>query len=408
MRIAIFLDTWFPQIDGVVISTVSFAEQMVKKGHQVLIVGPLGRQPSNYISPQGIEIIQVPSMGLPSYPDYRIAGVYSQSVHDQIKRFNPDVIHCQTPFSLGWMGVIMGRILHKPTVGTYHTLLPEFLMYLPIPVLKDSHFSKKATWAVTNFFYNQLTMNMTPSHTIRKLLRKQGVKNVKVIPNGITTELFPLQTIKPPTRQNVELAYVGRISFEKNIDVLLDGVHELNARGINARLRIIGAGPAMDSLKEKTKTLKIEKKVLFKGMISHEKIADALKGSHLAVTASTMETQGLVILESMSLGMPCVGANAMAIPEAIKPAHNGFLFKPRSVKQLADECEKLIDQPKRWKKLSQNARKTALTYEMGVRTKALVDFYQQAIKKFKRQKPTLKKRIEKVLQPITKKKKQKN
>ena len=75
MRIAIFLDTWFPQVDGVVTSTVSFAEQLVQKGNRVLIVGPLGRGTSNYVPPKGIEIIQVPSMGLPSYPDYRISRV---------------------------------------------------------------------------------------------------------------------------------------------------------------------------------------------------------------------------------------------------------------------------------------------------------------------------------------------
>lgn len=385
MRIAIFLDTWFPQVDGVVTSTVSFAEKLAQKGHAVLIVAPLGRQASNYHPPNGIKVIQVPSLALPSYPDYRIAGIYNQKVYDEVKDFSPEIMHCQTPFSLGWMGIILGRLFHRPVVGTYHTLLPEFLMYLPIPIIKESNFSKQATWAVTTFFYKQLTLSSTPSHAIKKLLAQQQLLGVKVIPNGIPIELFPYQATKAPTK-TLELSFVGRVSFEKNIDILLEGVKHLVDKNIPTRLRIIGAGPAMDSLKDKAKELGIQKNVLFKGLVPRAKLKNALKECHLAVTASTMETQGLAMLESMSLGLPCVGANAMAIPEAIKDQYNGYLFKPGQSKQLADYCEKIFNQPKLWKKLSQNARKTALNYAMDKRTDDLIDFYHQAMNRFKRSK----------------------
>src|SRR3989344_8401772 len=167
MNIAIFTDSYSPQINGVVTQIKNMGKELKKRGHNVLIVAPSSNSRHGEEDENGVKVIYLPSIALPTYPDYRITHFTSSRVKKELKEFNADIIHVQTPFSVGWLGVRYGKRYKIPVIGTYHTLIPEFLMYLPIHFLKKTNFAKSLAWKYTKVFYNKCSLVTTPSNSMK-------------------------------------------------------------------------------------------------------------------------------------------------------------------------------------------------------------------------------------------------
>ncbi|MBU2100744.1 glycosyltransferase [Candidatus Micrarchaeota archaeon] len=373
MKIAFFTDSYWPQINGVTISIDNFAEELEKKGHKVLIFAPKTKeQPETKF-----DVFWIPSISLPTYKEYRISSLFSIEAEKKLKEFNPDIIHCHTPFSVGWIGLNLAKKFNKKSIGTYHTYLPDFLMYLPLPLIKKSELAKKGVWFYTKLFYNKCDLITTPTKQSAEELEKNSIKNIKVLPNGIDFKLFNSVQCDKGLKKK-KLVYFGRLSFEKNIEVLIEVLSLLE----NAELTIIGSGPAEKTLKEKAKEKNLEKKVVFTGALKGKNLAGKVAESNLFITAATMETQGLTIAEAMATGMPAVGADKMAIPETIKEGINGFLFEPFNAGEAAEKINKIFSDKKLYEKLSVNALKTAEKNSRKTRSEELEKLYFKLLKKF--------------------------
>lgn len=367
MKIAFFTDSYWPQINGVVISIDNFVEELEKKGHQVMIFAPKvkGETTSKF------NVFWIPSFSLPTYKEYRISSLISLEAEKKLKEFNPDIVHCHTPFSIGWIGLNLGKKFKKKIIGTYHTYLPDFMMYLPIPFLKKSQLAKKGIWFYTKLFYNKCNLTTTPTTQSAKELEKNKIKNIKVLPNGINFKLFNSVECNKDLKQK-KLVYFGRLSFEKNIKVLITTLSLLEKTAV---LTIIGSGPALDKLKEKVKEKGLQERVFFTGALKGKELVKKVAESNVFVTAATMETQGLTIAEAMSSGMPAVGADKMAVPETIKEGLNGFLFEPFNSKEAAEKINKLFSSKELYEKLSKNSIETAKKNSKEKRVKELEKIY---------------------------------
>jgi len=371
MKIAIFSDSYWPQINGVTISIDNFVEELEKKGHQVLIFAPKTKEKTE----TKFNVFWIPSISLPTYKEYRISSFFSLEAEKKFKEFNPDIVHMHTPFSVGWIGLNLAKKFNKKSIGTYHTYLPDFLMYLPLPFIKETEIAKKTVWFYTKLFYNKCDLTTTPTDMSAKELEKNQIKNVKVLPNGINFKMFNSVKCSKNLKEK-KLVYFGRLSFEKNIEVLIDTVELLE----KATLTVIGSGPALDSLKKKVKEKNLEKRVVFTGALKGEDLVKKVAESNVFVTAATMETQGLTIAEAMATGMPAVGADKMAVPETIKEGFNGFLFKPFDEKEAAEKVKKVFSSEKLYKKLSENAVETARKSSREKRTEKLEELYFKLLK----------------------------
>ncbi len=350
MKIAFFTDSYWPQIDGVVISIDNYARELQKKGHEIMIFAPKPKEKTKTEFP----VFWIPSFSLPTYKEYRISSFFSLEAEKKIKEFNPDIIHMHTPFSVGWIGLNLAKKFRKKSVGTYHTYLPDFMMYLPLPLIKKTDLVKKGIWFYSRLFYNKCDLVTTPTKKTLEELESHKIKKGIVLPNGIDFKLFNSFKCSKNLKKK-KLVYFGRLSFEKNIKVLIEILSLLE----NAELTIIGSGPAEKKLKETVKEKKLTEKVFFTGALIGKKLAEKVSKSNVFVSAATMETQGLTLIEAMSTGMPCIGADKMAIPETIKEEFNGFLFEPFNAKQAAEKINKLFSNKKLYEKLSVNAVKTA-------------------------------------------------
>lgn len=381
MRIAVFSDSYWPVIDGVVTSINNFSRELVRRGHEVLIVAPKPDRLFGLELVKGIRVEWVGSVHLPTYSSYLIAKPLSGRVKKIFLSFKPHIVHAQTPFSLGWMGKRWAKKNRIPLISHYHTLLPDFLMYLPIPLLARTNLAKRLTWKYTRFFYNDSDAVLTPTLAMKKELERHGVKKVLVLSNGIDFSLFHGQYHPPNWDGPFRLVFVGRLSFEKNIDVLLEALVHIRMHIPNAELELIGDGPARQSLIEKARLLGVLEHVIFHGVLRGIDLARTVSNAHVFVTASTMETQGLSMLEGMAAGLPAVGANFLAIPEVISDGKNGYLFSPGDARDLGEKVRHLHGERKNWLDWQSNAIDTAQNASVEKKTKELLDIYLRLAKK---------------------------
>ena len=375
MNIAIFSDTFFPQINGVCFSIKNLSTELMKHGHKVMVFAPSPDGKESRQTVEGIETIYFSSFSLPSYKEYRIVLFAFNKAMKAAGEFKPDIVYCETPFTMGRLGWRISKELRIPCVGTYHTLIPDFLMYLPLPIIKNLSITKKLAWAVTNNFYEKCAIVTTPSCAMKSELLKNGLHaDLRAVSNGIDLSLFSqtcegvLEFLEKNSIPEgaVKMIFFGRISFEKNIGVLIRALKIANESGKKKfALLLVGNGPAVESLKKLSESLWQQQNVFFTGALRGKELVAAVNAADFSVTASTIETQGLSILEAMACGKPSVAADYLAIPEAVKDGYNGFLFRAPDEKGCAERMLRMAESEKKEiKRLGENAKKTAAQHSM--------------------------------------------
>jgi len=191
--------------------------------HEFLIVSPASKEPLGW-SAKNCKILQVsPAISLPTYKDYKVCFFLSHKLRTQILAFKPDVILSHTPFFIGKKGLEFSKNLKIPIIGVYNTLLPDFLMYLPLPIIKNTEFAKKKAWEVGNSYYAQCDTVVSPSNAMLSALRSHGLKHERMlkITFGVNDYFYNAAKKARKDSKLFRIVYMGRLSFEKNIEVLI-------------------------------------------------------------------------------------------------------------------------------------------------------------------------------------------
>ncbi len=363
MRIMFFTDTYDPQINGVVTSIKTFRRELEKLGHEVAVVCPgTGKEPGEKM------VFRVPSFRFRPYPEYR--GGLPLGILKRVRDFDPDIIHVHSPASVGLAGVYAARKLGIPCVATYHTLLEEYFKYFLFWIKdpkKVEKISKKLMKGYTKVFYNLPDAVISPSKEMKAELEKRGVRCSAVIPTGVAV----CGRRKKPERRFV---YAGRLGKEKNVDTVIRAFSKVSEE---AELVIIGDGPARKDLEKLAGDLGISDRVRFTGYLEHEELlkSDLLGRATAFVSASTTETQGLVILEAMALGCPVLVPRALGPKDFVKDGVNGMFFSGQ--RDLSRKMVTLLKRPELRERLSKNALKTARAFEARKLVKKLEELYEK-------------------------------
>ncbi len=374
MKIVFFTDTYEPQVNGVVTAIKLFKGELEKIGHEVFVVCP--KTPGYKYDEKTFTL---PSFTFKPYPEYRGA-LPSLRLLKWVKNINPDIIHVHTPATIGLMGIYVAKLLLKPVVATYHTLMEEYfkLYFLPKKKLGKKYLeklSKKFIKKYTAFFYNKADIVTVPSTAIKKHLLANGVtKPIIVLPTGVDTDFFFPRGKK---RENLVL-WVGRLGKEKSLEVLLKAFKKVQEKNKKAKLILIGDGPERRNLEELAAELKINAD--FKGYLPREKLPFYYSSATVFVSPSTTETQGLTILESFSCACPVVVANSLGFKDFIKHGENGFFAKPKSTEDFAEKIGKIITNPKLRERLSKKAKETAKNFSISKQARKMENLYFKLIK----------------------------
>ena len=322
MRIGFFTDTFLPQRNGVVTSLTNLGLELVKRGHEVFVFCPRTRV-KNY---HGLAVHSHRSITFRPYPEFKIA--FPTGKVPEL-----DIVHTHSPFSLGALGLYAAKKQDIPRVSTFHTLLSEYVQYLRF----GRRLFKRLAWTYLRFYYKRCHRLIAPSNALKKVLRQHRVrKPIVVIPTGIDLNFYkPIKKEDAKRKLGIKderiFLCLGRLGFEKNLDVVLKAF-----QNVDAKLIIAGRGPAREKLEEMRKELGLRWKVSFVGYVPEELKPLYYSAADALIMASTSETQAIVLAEAMACGCPAIGANSLAIPEMVKDGKNGYLFEPGDFEGLSD------------------------------------------------------------------------
>lgn len=412
MRVLYFSDTFLPKTDGVAVSIKNFSELLALRGHQFCICAPKYGDGDFDRMTDNIQVVRFRSGYLPSYPDIKVVLPSPGKIKRIIEDFKPDLIHIHTPGLLGLYAVNAAERFGVPTIGTYHTLMAEQEMYVSFyrlfkldklffkankfkkklnideldKIVKFDNFNirKKIILKICNDIYNRCDVVISPSHLIKEQLIEYGItRPITVVSNGMDLKRFQGTPKTYTSGDAPKFLHVGRISYEKNCDVVLNAFKTIHEHYPKATLAIIGEGPAIPSLQRQAEHLGIQAAVSFKGFIPNAVLHEEYPKYDVFLTASTMETQGLVVLEAIACGLPAVGVDAFALPELIRHGENGYIAKPFDSKGIAQGALEIIRNPEEYAKFSKNSIQIASGHDMEKCVDAMEEVYSKVIEAMK-------------------------
>ncbi len=381
MRIGIFTDTYIPNVNGVTTSVITLKEALEKKGHTVYIVTVNNdKYKFNYEN----RIIKIPGIKTGIY-DYRLTEIYSFKAIDIIKKLNLDIIHSQTEFGIGTFARIVAKKYHIPLVHTYHTMYEDCGYYIT-----KGYFPKISKRLIKRFtlFYCDKTVDelIVPTYKTYKLFKdKYKVKrDISIIETGIDIKKFNLnkKINKDIERKKLGLSKndfvllsLGRIAKEKNLDFLIESMN--NFKNTNIKLLIIGNGPYEKKLKKDVIKYNLNNNIIFKKKVPWNLVYKYYKLSDLFVTASHSETQGLTVLEALSLGTPVVCINDDSFKNVVINNINGKIFKNK--KEFTNIINTLYKDKKLLNKFINNATITGECFSTDKFCDRIIKVYKKAI-----------------------------
>ena len=388
MRIAIFSDTYTPDINGVATSTKILKDELINHGHEVLVVTSELPSESDYEDDPNDNILRVPGLEIQALYGYRACNIYSFKGMKEIKSMNIEVIHVQTEFGIGIFGRIVGEALNIPVVYTYHTMWADYSHYVnPINSTAIDGLIKRAITRISKFYGDKSAELIVPSIKTKEALEKYGLhKNMHIIPTGLELDKFDpknkddklINQIKEKygIKEQFIVTFLGRIAKEKSIDVLIDAMKEIVKENDNILCLIVGGGPYLDELKELVKDDQIEKYIIFTGPKLSQEVPSYYHLSNVFVSASVTETQGLTYIEAMASGIPAVARYDQNLENVIIDGVNGYFFKETNelvsilLNMMNSDCSKM----------AREAYLHAMKFSSEVFYEKVIDVYKLAIK----------------------------
>lgn len=371
MRIAMMTDSYFPTRDGVVTSICTIKESLEQLGHEVFIIAP---EPEEECRQDGVYYF--PAVKFRSYEGYYVP-VFPSNKMEILREISPDVIHIHGVATMAVRGLICGHTLGIPTVMTFHTMVDDAAQYYsPIKLHPDT--MSRLVWIYLRQILKRMDVVVTPTRCIGAEIESHGARcrHLVTVPTGAKTEEFrpglPFDDIidRYGLSGSRVIVHVGRVSYEKDIDMVIRAMAH-----VDARLLIVGKGPAKEDLERLVCEMGLQDKVTFTGFVPDEDLPRYYNAADMVISASKFETQGLTILEAMATRKPVACRNGRAFSEIVQDGVNGYLFDDDA--GCVRAIERCLDAPEDVRDASYA---TAMANSRSESVKRYVDAYELAIR----------------------------
>lgn len=366
MNVVFFTDTYEPQINGVVTSIKNFSSGLKEANHNVYIACP-GSPKHEF----GRNVYKYPSLGFWGYSGYRIAIPKRLKMKDKI-----DIVHVHTPATMGLVGMLYSKYHKRPCIGTFHTVIPEYVSCIMKGLerkAKIREITKRILWKYVIWFYNKCDAVIVPSPSIKKMLRRHGLKrDIYVIPTGMETdkrrgnrkELRKKYGFGP---EDKIILHVGRLSKEKNIFFILDSIKKIKYD----KLIITSDGPVKKALERHAKKNKIPN-VIFTGFVPKRHLQDLYSISDVLVFASRSETQALILLEAVFNNLPVVVLSSPVLRDFVIENKIGITSSNRN---FGHAVEKVLGNDTLRERFKMNCKPARKKYSIESTTAPLIRLY---------------------------------
>ena len=265
-------------------------------------------------------------------------------------------IHSATPGPIGLAALAIARILKLPFCGTYHTQLPQYAQ-----LLTGDEAVEELTWKFVVWYYDQMDLIYAPSESTRQELIERGIREEKILlyPRGIDIERFTPEkrngyyAARYGVRADIHLLYVGRVSREKNLDILAAAYRKIRAAYPNTHLIVVGDGPYREEMQRRLSDLPCT----FTGTLDGDDLVKAYASADLFLFPSTTDTFGNVVLEAQACGLPVVVSDQGGPVENMLPGKTGLVARGNDVEVFRDAVVSLLESPRRLKTMGLEARR---------------------------------------------------
>jgi glycosyltransferase involved in cell wall biosynthesis len=347
-----FTDT-LEDVNGVANTIRKMTAAGVSAGKEIVVVTSRVE-----ITPGAIPIKNFQPIGefeLPEYELQKLSFPPVLQILDYIQREKFTEVIISTPGPVGLVALMAAKTLGLRTSGIYHTDFPQY-----VGILTDDRSLETLTWVYMHWFYSQMDIVYVNSEHYRRCWIDRGIpaEKLKILPRGLDTTLFNPAKRNEGFREKFSasngetiLLYVGRISKEKDLDVLAAAYQKLRKKHPSTRLVLVGDGPYLKELRETLPG------AVFTGYLSGADLARAFASADIFVFPSTTDTFGNVVLEAMASGLPAVVSDTGGPRELVRNGVTGYVTRSLDVEDFTTATERLVADPALRETMRTNARK---------------------------------------------------
>jgi glycosyltransferase involved in cell wall biosynthesis len=338
LTVLIGADTFAPDVNGAARFAERLAAGLVRRGHDVHVMAPSVTHGASGAFVEEIEGERMTVHRLPSwrwYPHDWLRFVlpwrvrhYARRILDEVR---PDVVHSQSHIVIGRGLTREARRRGIPVIATNHVMAENILDFTTLPPVLDKLFVKFA-WDDASRTLRMSRAVTTPTRKAADFL-EATIPISGVIPVSCGIDRANYRPDLTPRDAN-RVLFVGRLTTEKNIDVVLRAIAVLDP-ALDVTFDIVGGGDQRKNLEALTHQLGLDDRVRFHGHTSEDELRDLYSRASVFAIASVAELQSIATMEAMASGLPIVAANAVALPHLVHDGENGYLFEPGNVEELA-------------------------------------------------------------------------
>lgn len=316
----------------------------------------------------------------------------SRRFYEAGRRLLPKYQLCHEYHTLFGLGATIAcRRLSIPRVMTVDAdlLLESALIDRPLRGLHGAF----ARWAARLSLRTAERIICVSEAAKRHFVNHWGIDTDKivVIANGVDTDKFGRVEGREEARKRFRLngqpvvAFVGGFQPWHGLDLLVEAFAGVAGRWPEARLLLVGDGPARHAVQRKIDQMQLEKAITITGYVNHEEVPDWLAAADVAVAPypslpEELWFSPLKLYEYMAAGKAVIASKAGQIAEVIRHGHNGVLVQPGNVPQLTQAMIDLLDDPEQRQKLGENARRQAAAeHSWTAATEQLEKLYQSIL-----------------------------
>lgn len=344
IRVLIAADTFPPDVNGAARFAQRLASGLSARGHDVHVMAPAASRKygtwTEVHDGQPVTMHRLHSWRW--YPHDWLRFPFPWTVRREARRVldtvKPDAVHIQSHINVGRGVAYEAQLRGIRTIATNHFMPENMLEFAVIPKWTHERVVK-AAWKDASRTYARVEAVTTPTQRAAEFLEKYtGLTGVHAISCGIDADNYA-PNFEPRTENRI--LFVGRVTGEKQIDVLLQAV-ALLPPALKAQVDIVGEGDQKRHLENLAGILGIRDRITFTGYVTDEELRAAYSRATVFAMPSIAELQSIATMEAMASGLPVVAANAMALPHLVHDGRNGFLFEPGSARDLADKITRVL------------------------------------------------------------------
>jgi len=366
IRLALFSDTFAPQVNGVARTLDRLVSAVETRGGAVQVITVADPGASELLHVQ-----RVSSRPFWAYPELRLAWPSRRDIAPVMDAFQPTLVHAATEFGVGMAGRRWALHSGIPLVTSYHTNFTAYASHYNLGFLAQPG------WSFLRWFHNGARRTYCPTRAILQDLSARGFRQPQVWPRGVDTARFAPQFRSTALRASLGasddtlvVTYVGRLASEKGVQVALDALRQASAARPGAiRFHVVGDGPYEGRLRERAPD-----GTRFAGRLEGQALSEAYASGDLFIFPSTTDTFGNVLLEAMASGLPILGADVGPTREVVGP-EAGWFVEPGNGPAFAAEIVRLVDDRTRLAVAAFAARERATAQSWDAIWDALVADY---------------------------------